>query len=58
MMSIADLVAIGVEIPMIDSGCSLEKESTKLIGMNPSMVLCQIFNLVDSYHGCVHGPLT
>ena len=35
MMSMTDLVAIGVEILQIDSGCSLEKEFTKLICMNP-----------------------
>ena len=35
MMSMADLVAIDVEIPMIDSGCSLEKEFIELICMNP-----------------------
>ena len=35
MMSMADLVAIGVETPRIDSGCSLEKEFTELIRMNP-----------------------
>ena len=35
MMSISNLVAIGVETPRIDSGCSLEKEFTKLINMNP-----------------------
>ena len=58
MMSMADPVAIGVETPRIDSGCSLEKEFTKLIHMNPSMVLCQIVNQVDSCHGCVRGPLT
>ena len=34
MMSMADLEAIGVETPMIDNGCSLEKEFTKLICMN------------------------
>ena len=33
MMSMADLVAIGVETLRIDSGCSLEKEFTKLIHM-------------------------
>ena len=58
MMSMADLVAIGVETPMIDSGCSLEEEFTKLIRMNPRMVLCQIVNQVDSCHDCVCGPLT
>ena len=58
MMSMADLVAIGVETPRIDSGCSLEKEFTKLICTNPLMILCQIVNQVDSCHGCVHGPLT
>ena len=35
MMSMADLIAIGVEAPRIDSGCSLEKEFTELIRMNP-----------------------
>ena len=35
MMSMDDPVAIGVETPMIDSGCSLEKEFTELIRMNP-----------------------
>ena len=35
MMSMADPVAIGVKTPKIDSGCSLEKEFTKLIPMNP-----------------------
>ena len=34
MMSIADLVAIGVEILRIDNMCSLEKEFNKLICMN------------------------
>ena len=35
MMSMADPIAIGVEILRIDSGCSLEKEFTELIRMNP-----------------------
>ena len=35
MMSIADLVAIGVETLKIDSVCSLEKELTESILMNP-----------------------
>ena len=35
MMSMADLVAIGVETLRINSGCSLEKEFTELIHMNP-----------------------
>ena len=35
MMSMVDLVAIGVETLKIDSECSLEKEFTKLICMNP-----------------------
>ena len=58
MMSMADHVAIGVETPRIDRGCSLEKEFTELICMNPRMVLCQIVNQVDSCHGCERGPLT
>ena len=48
IMSIADLVAIGVETLRIDSGCSLGKEFTKLILMNQ----------VYSCHTCVCGPLT
>ena len=35
MMSMADFIAIGVETLKIDSGCSLEKEFTELICMNP-----------------------
>ena len=35
MMSMVDPVAIGVQTPMIDNGCSLEKEFTELIRMNP-----------------------
>ena len=39
MMSMADPIAIDVETPRIDSGCSMEKDFTKLIYMNPCMVL-------------------
>ena len=35
IMSMADHIAIGVETLRIDSKCSLEKESTELIYMNP-----------------------
>ena len=35
MMTMTDLIAIGVETLTIDSGCSLEKEFTELICMNP-----------------------
>ena len=35
MMSMADPIAIGVKTLRIDSGCSLEKEFTELIRMNP-----------------------
>ena len=35
MMSMADPIAIGVETLRIDSGCSLVKEFTELIRMNP-----------------------
>ena len=35
MMSMNDRVAIGVERPRIVSGCTLEKEFTELIHMNP-----------------------
>ena len=35
IMTIANTVAIGVETVQIDSRCSLEKEFTKLICMNP-----------------------
>ena len=57
-MSMADPIAIDVETLMIDSGCPLEKEFTKLIRMNHSMVLYLTVNQVDSCHGCVCGPLT
>ena len=35
MMSMADLVAIGVETLRIESRCSLEKEFIELIYVNP-----------------------
>ena len=35
MMSMFDPIVIGAETLMIDSGCSLEKEFTELIRMNP-----------------------
>ena len=35
MMSMADHIAIGVETLRIDSECSLEKEFTEWIHMNP-----------------------
>ena len=34
-MSMVDPLAISVETPMIDNRCSLEKEFTELICMNP-----------------------
>ena len=34
-MSMADPMAISMETLRIDSGCSLEKEFTELIHMNP-----------------------
>ena len=44
MISMADLIAIGVETPTIDSGCSLEKEFIELSYMNPSMFLYLVVN--------------
>ena len=35
MMSMVDPIAISVETLRIDSGCSLEKEFTDMIRMNP-----------------------
>ena len=35
MMSMVDPITIGVETLMINSGCSLEKEFTELIRINP-----------------------
>ena len=58
MMSMADPIAIGVETLRIDNGCSLEKEFTELIRMNPWIVLYLTVNQVDLCHGCVCGPLT
>ena len=58
MMSMVDQVAISVETLRVDSGCSLEKEFTELIRMNPWMVLYLTVNQVDSCHGYVCGPLT
>ena len=58
MMSMTDLVAIGVKTLRIESECSLEKEFTELIRMNPRTVLYLIIDQVDSCHDCVCGPLT
>ena len=57
MMSMIDPIAIGVETLRIDSRCSLEKEFTELIRLNPLIVLYLTINQVDSCHGCVCGPL-
>ena len=57
VMSMIDLVAISVETPRKDIGCSLEKEFTELICMNHSMVLYQSVDKVYSCYSCVHGPL-
>ena len=35
MMSMIDYIAIGVKTLRINSGCSLEKEFTELISINP-----------------------
>ena len=43
MMSMVDLVDINVETLKIESGRSLEKEFTKLIYMNPLMVIIPNF---------------
>ena len=58
MMSMVDPVAISVETQRTYSECSLEKEFTELIRMNPLMLLYLTVNQVDSCHGCVCGPLT
>ena len=44
MMSIVDLVAICVETRRIDNGCSLDKEFTQLININPRITLYFIVN--------------
>ena len=58
MISMNDHIAIGVETRSIDSGCSLAKEFSELIHMNPSIVLHLTINQVDSCHGFVCGPFT
>ena len=58
MIIMVDHVAISVEALRIDSGCSLDKEFTELICMNPRMLLYPIVNHFDLGHDCVYGPLT
>ena len=58
LMSMADAIAISVETLRIDSGCSLEKEFTELIRMNPLMILYLTVNQVYSCHDYVCVPLT
>ena len=48
IMSMADPIAISVETLRIDSGCSLDKESTKLIRINLSMILYKVHITVVS----------
>ena len=55
---LADLVAINIETPIIDTRCSLEKGFTELICMNPRIILYRTINQVDSCYSCVRGPLT
>ena len=57
MISMVDLLRIGVRILRIDNGCSLEKELTKLMYMNPSMLFYQTVNQVDLYNGFVSDLL-
>ena len=45
MMSMTDLVAIGVETLRICIGCSLKKEFTELSCMNPLMVIISDYQL-------------
>ena len=45
MTSMDDPVAIGVETLRIDSGCSLKKEFTELIRMNPWMIIIPNYQL-------------
>ena len=57
MMTIPNIVAIGMETPRIDSAGSLEKDYIEWIRMNHRMILYPTTNQVDSCYGCVHGPL-
>ena len=58
IMSITDLIVIGVKTLRIDSGCSLEKEFTELICMNPWVLLYLIVNQVGSCYSCICGSLS
>ena len=53
MMSMVDLIAIGMETPKIDSDYYLKKEFTELICVNLGRVLYLIVKWVNLYHGCV-----
>ena len=57
MISMADHVAISVKTPMIDIGCSLEKQLTELIYMNPLIIFYIVVNYPNLLHGYVCGPL-
>ena len=58
VMSMNNIMTIDAEMPQIDNGCSLDKEFTKLICMNPSMLLYQTNNQVDSCYSYVHICVT
>ena len=57
-MSMVDLVVINLKTPRIDSRCFLDKEFTKLIYINPEIVLYLIANQDNLFHGSVYGRLT
>ena len=55
MISMTDLMAVGVETLRINIGCSLDKKFIELIHMNPRIVLYLTINLVNLYHNCIHN---
>ena len=58
MMSMTDLVAIGVEILRIDSGLFRKRVHIIYLNVNPLMVIILNVNQVDLCHGSVCNPLT
>ena len=54
MISIIDYVALDVETLRINSKYYLEKNFTKLMYVNTTMLLCLIINQVDSCHSYIY----
>ena len=57
MMIITNDVVISVEIPKVACGYYLKEEFTKLVCLNPLMLLYLTINYIDLFYSSLCGPL-